>query len=158
MNSDLPLPRWYSSDEAKRRFGRICQVVNENGETVGLLGSENQPFLWLIDVNKFPTNEVRQRLVEITIEEAQKNWSAVTAAALFLGVCFLIKGKRLERAVLVQHETNKHKAFKYSDKFHAQSLLKGEKTITEKLNDISDRIEEMKGSINTLVTEKHKKT
>jgi hypothetical protein len=156
MSSDLAFSRWYSSDEAKRRFGWICQAVNENAETIGLLGSENEPLLWLIDVDKFPTNEVRQRLVEITIEEAQKNWSAVTSAALFLGVCFLIKGKKVERAVLVQHETNKHKAFKYSDKFHAQSLLKGEKTISEKLDDIFDGLAEIQGSIKALTTDKSK--
>jgi hypothetical protein len=150
MGGNSSLSGWYSSDEAKRRFGRICQLVNESSEDVGLLGTEKEPLLWLIDVDKFPTNEVRQRLVEITIEEAQKNWSAVTAAAIFLGVCFLIKGKKLERAVLVQHETNKHKAFNYSDKFHAQSLLKGEKSMSEKLDDIFDSLDEIKGNIKAL--------
>lgn len=104
------LQQWYSSDQAKRSFGAICQKVNEEGETVGLLGKEDRPYLLLQDIDGAPLSDDD---VEITIEEARADWSSVTYAAMLQGTRFRINGKRLPRALLFRNEKEPHPALKY---------------------------------------------
>lgn len=104
------LEDWYPSDEAKRSLGSICQHVNEQGREIGLLGSEERPTLILVDARKVP---VADNEVDIAIDEAKADWSAVTAAALFYGTVFRIRGKKIVRAVLRRHPVNRHSAIKY---------------------------------------------
>lgn len=109
-NETVALKEWYSSEEAKRNLGTICQAVNEQGSSVELLGTEDRPYICLVDAKEIlpADNEVL-----VTIEEAKADWPAVTAAALFYGTAFRIRGKRVERAVLYRHPTNRHGAVKY---------------------------------------------
>jgi hypothetical protein len=104
------LQDWYSSEDAKRRFGSICQAVNEEGREIELLGIEDRPLLSLVDASRVPKEKNE---VEISIDEAKVDWSAVTAAALFFGTVFRIRGKRVVRAVLRRHPINRHSALKY---------------------------------------------
>jgi hypothetical protein len=104
------LREWYSSDEVKRRLGSICQAVNEQGRTVGLLGSDRHPLIILEnadDVEPIAGEE------EVTIDEARADWSSITYAVLFLGTTFRIMGKKRARAVLRRHPENRHPALKY---------------------------------------------
>ena len=104
------LDDWYASEDAKRRFGSVCQAVNEQSREVDLLGAEDRPLLSLLDAKLVPSAENE---VEISIDEAKADWSAVTAAALFFGTVFRIRGKRIVRAVLRRHQFNRHGALKY---------------------------------------------
>jgi hypothetical protein len=103
------LDEWYPSEAAKRRFGSICQAVNEQGETVHLLGTEDAPLLVLADADNHPP---RPDEIEITIEEAKADWPAVTTAAA-LGTRFRVRGKKLVRAVLFRAPKARHPAEKY---------------------------------------------
>lgn len=67
------LEEWYSGDAAKRSFGRICQAVNEEGEKVGILGTQTQPYLFLEDIDE--VDESSDDVV-ISIEEAKADWSS----------------------------------------------------------------------------------
>lgn len=104
------LDDWYASEDAKRRFGSVCQAVNEQSREVDLLGAEDRPFLSLLDAELVPPAENE---VEISIDEAKADWSAVIAAALFYGTVFRIRGKKIKRAVLRRHKVNRHGALKY---------------------------------------------
>jgi hypothetical protein len=104
------LDPWYSSEAAKRRLGPICQAVNEQGATVGLLGTKIRPLLLLEDADSGAPSEDE---VEVTIDEAKADWSSVTDAALFLGARFRVLGKRRARALLRKHPEHVHPAFKY---------------------------------------------
>ena len=106
----LNLQDWYSSEEAKRKFGRICQAVNEESREIELGGSVDRPLLSLVDTSLVPTEKNE---VEISIIEATADWSSVTAAALFYGTVFRIRGKRVVRAILRRHRINRHGAHKY---------------------------------------------
>ncbi len=101
---------WFASDEAKRNFGGLCQMVNERRREVGLLGREAEPFLTLVDARSV---EPAEHDIEISIEKAKADWPAVIAAALFYGSTFRIRGQKVMRAVLRRHEVNRHPATKY---------------------------------------------
>ncbi len=101
---------WFASDEAKRNFGGLCQMVNELRREVGLLGREAEPLLMLVDARSV---EPAEQEIEISIEKAKADWPAVTGAALLYGSTFRIRGKKLMRAVLRRHEVNRHPATKY---------------------------------------------
>jgi hypothetical protein len=101
---------WFASDEAKRNFGGLCQMVNVRRREVGLLGSEAKPLLTLVDARSVESTEQE---IEISIEKAKADWPAVTGAALLYGSTFRIRGKALMRAVLRRHEVNRHPAMKY---------------------------------------------
>ena len=108
--AEFELEEWYASDTAKRRFGSICQAINEQGAEIGILGSQVKPLLLLKDADAV---DAAQGEVSISIDDAKANWSAVTAAALFFDTQFRIIGKKRERAVLMRHPRNRHDAFKY---------------------------------------------
>jgi len=101
---------WFASDEAKRNFGGLCQMVNVRRREVGLLGSEAKPLLTLVDARSV---EPTEQDIEISIEKAKADWPAVTGAALLYGSTFRIRGKKLMRAVLRRHEVNRHPAMRY---------------------------------------------
>lgn len=122
------LEPWYSSEDAKRRIGWLCQTVNENHAKVGLLGSREEPVLFLEDVETcevVPVNE------QITIEEARSNWPAVTIAAAVLGTTFRVEGKKRPRAILYANDCVQHPALKYR---HSAS---------SSLESIASRLEEL---------------
>ena len=104
------LDGWYSSEGAKRRLGSICTAVNREGASVGVMGSEDQPYLFLSDVDG-EENDSSQ--VEISIDAAKAEWSAVTAAAIFYGTSFRLVGKKVPRAVLSRNSERDHPALKY---------------------------------------------
>lgn len=104
------LDDWYASDDAKRRFGSVCQQVNEQGREIGLLGSEERPLLTLAHAESV---EQAENEIEVSIDEAKADWSAVIAAALFYGTVFRIRGKKITRAVLRRHKVNRHAAIQY---------------------------------------------
>jgi hypothetical protein len=110
MATEFELEEWYPSDTAKRRFGSICQAINERGAEIGLLGSDEKPLLLLRDADAVDASPSE---VTISIDEAKANWSAVTAAVLFFDTQFRIIGKKRERAVLMRHPRNRHDALKY---------------------------------------------
>ncbi len=101
---------WFASDEAKRNFGGLCQMVNERRREVGLLGREAEPLLTLVDARSV---EPAEHEIEISIEKAKADWPAVTGAALLYGSTFRIRGQKVLRAVLRRHEVNRHPATKY---------------------------------------------
>ncbi|RWA81305.1 hypothetical protein [Mesorhizobium sp.] len=104
------LQAWYSSDQAKRSFGAICQSVNREGEKIGLLGSRDRPYLFLQDIDDA---DLADDDIEITIEEARADWPAVTYAAMLLGSRFQIHGKKRPRALLFRNENEPHAGLKY---------------------------------------------
>ena len=132
MAMDFELADWYPSDAAKRRFGSICQAVNEQGVEVGLLGSEEKPLLLLKDADSV---DAVSSDVTISIDDAKANWPAITAAALFFDTQFRIVGKKRERAILVRHPRNRHDALKYR-------RAKGRELtgVTQKLEQILDEL------------------
>lgn len=104
------LEDWYTSDQAKRSFGAICQGVNEQGEKISLLGTKDRPYLFLQDIDDAQLSDDD---VEITIEEARADWSAITHAAMLHGTRFRINGKKRQRALLFRNENEPHPALKY---------------------------------------------
>ena len=140
---EFSLDEWYSSDGAKRRLGSICKALNEEGETAYLLGSEDSPLLVLRDADDVEKIEGE---IDVTIDEAKADWSALTAAALFYGSQFRIHGKRIERAVLYKHPNNEHSALKYR-RSKTPDLAKIEKKLgnilydIRKLSKIADRFD-----------------
>lgn len=107
--NEFELNEWYASEPAKRRFGSICQAVNEQGKTVHLLGTEDEPLLVLADADEHPPWPDE---IEITIDEAKADWPAVTTAAA-LGTRFRVRGKKVMRAVLFRAPKARHPAEKY---------------------------------------------
>lgn len=106
----LPLQGWYPSEGAKRSFGSICQRVNENGDSVYVLGTPERPLLILGDADSIePTPDE----IPISIDEAKAEWPAVTTAAAIYGTRFRIRGRRKMRAVLYRHPINRHPAERY---------------------------------------------
>lgn len=128
---EFELNEWYQGESAKRNFGRICQAVNEEGTKIGILGSENAPHLYLVDIDK--VKDTADAIV-ITIEEAKADWSSVTHAAMLYGTKFIIHGKKVERAFLYRNEKSPHPALKYrqaqSDQT-AKIIRKLEQTLNE---------------------------
>jgi hypothetical protein len=108
--TDFELEGWYASEAGKRRFGSICQAVNEQGAKVYLLGSKEAPLLILADADK---HRPQPDEIKITIDEAKADWPAVTTAAAIYGTRFRIKGRKHVRAVLYRHPSNRHPAEKY---------------------------------------------
>lgn len=108
--SEFTLASWYSSDLVKRNFGRVCQAVNEEGATITLLGSAERPWLILADIDEHPEQPGD---IELTIDEAKADWSAITTAAAIYGTRFRIKGKKRMRAVLFKHPKTCHPAEQY---------------------------------------------
>ena len=109
-NVNFELADWYPSEAAKRSFGRICQAVNEEGETITLMGTQQAPLLMLQDADECP--ELLGD-VKLTIDEAKADWPAVTTAALVYGTRFRIQGKKVARAVLYRDPKARHPAEKY---------------------------------------------
>lgn len=136
------LEKWYNSESAKRQFGRICQTVNEHGETVHLLGTEKTPFLCLTDV------DLEERLnsdVVLSIDEVRADWSSVIQAAL-LGTRFWIKGRKIDRAVLYRLHGVKHPSEKY---LRSSSLSNN--IIAQKLEDLAGEVRKLsKNMVQTL--------
>ncbi len=129
------LKEWYSSESAKRSLGRICQAVNEQGKTIGLLGAADRPYLLLEDADD---SKPSKEEIEITIDEAKAEWSSVTAAVLFFGTSFRIHGKKQQRAVLKRNPKRSHPALKYR-----RALSPDLSKIASKLNAILDEIQNL---------------
>lgn len=104
------LDEWYSSDQAKRNFGRICQAVNQTDSKVGLLGTANLPLLYLKNLHQADVADVNNI---VTIEEAKADWAAITSAAMLNNARFQINGKKVPRAFLYRNEKEDHPALKY---------------------------------------------
>lgn len=132
------LKGWYASEEAKRAFGSICQAVNEEGREIELLGTEDRPLLCLLDTDLVPQGKNE---VEISIDEAKADWPAVTGAALCFGTVFRIRGKRVVRAVLRRHRTNRHGALKYR-RPQIEDLSQTLSTFLEDFGHISKHLED----------------
>jgi hypothetical protein len=128
------LTNWYASETAKRSFGSICQAVNEKGATVHLLGSEDSPLLVLDDADN---HEPRPDEIEISIDEAKADWSAVTTAAA-LGTRFRINGKKVVRAVLFRAHGARHPAEKYLRSSSADVNL-----LAQKLEDLANEVRKL---------------
>lgn len=138
---DFELAEWYPSEAAKRRFGSICQAINEQGAEVGLLGAEDRPLLLLEDADAVlmgPSD------VTISIDEAKANWSAITAAALFFGTQFRIVGKKRERAVLRRHPQNRHDALKYrrSQRRELTGVIQRLEQVLDELRGLCERLDQ----------------
>jgi hypothetical protein len=127
------LDDWYASDDAKRKFGSICQQVNEQGREIELLGSEERPLLTLVDAESVEQGENE---IEISIDEAKADWSAVTAAALFYGTVFRIRGKNIIRAVLRRHKVNRHSAIHRYRRPQPEDLLQTVEHLIEELRGV----------------------
>jgi hypothetical protein len=104
------LEDWYPSEPAKRSFGRICQAVNEQGTTIRLLGTRDKPLLVLGNADSYSPDPNE---VELTIDEAKADWSAVTTAAAIYGTRFRISSQKVIRAVLFRHPGASHPAERY---------------------------------------------
>jgi hypothetical protein len=128
------LDDWYPSEAAKRSFGTICTAVNEEGTSVHLLGTERAPALVLADARKYAR---RSEDVEITIDEAKADWSAVITAAM-LGTRFRIMGKKVERAVLFRGARVRHAAEKY-----LRSPSKDANRLAQQLEDLAKEVRKM---------------
>jgi hypothetical protein len=137
--SEFELVEWYASETAKRRFGSICQAVNEQGAEVALLGSKETPLLLLKDADAI---EVEPGEVTIAIDDAKANWSAVTAAALFYGTQFRIVGKKRERAVLCRHPENRHGALRYrrAKRRELNSVIQRLEAVLDELRGLCERL------------------
>lgn len=109
MKQPVKLESWYPSEIAKRSLGSISTAVDEGETSVGLLGTATAPLLTLACADKHPR---RPDDVDITIDEAKADWSAVMTAAS-LGTRFRIMGKKVERAVLFRARKARHPAEKY---------------------------------------------
>jgi hypothetical protein len=129
---------WYSSDDAKRKFGAICQQVIEQGREIGLLGSEERPLLTLVNAESV---EQAENEIEISIDEARADWSAVTAAALFYGTVFRIRGKKTTRAVLRRHKVNRHAAIHRYRRPQPEDLLQTVEHLIEELRGVCKHFE-----------------
>ena len=134
-NTAFELEDWYSSDAAKRSFGRICQAVNEEGEKIGLLGTKDSPYLYLEDIDDA---DLESDDIIISIEEAKADWSAVTYAAMLTGARFQIQGKKHPRALLYRNDDVPHPALKYRK---AQSPHMS--SIAAKLEDILKEVQKL---------------
>lgn len=103
------LKPWYSSEEAKRALGFICQSVNEQGETVGIMGVPEEPQLKLMDVDLHDDefDEI------IALDEARSHWANVTLATALFGTRFRIDGRKQPRAALIANANAPHPALQY---------------------------------------------
>lgn len=109
-STPFELSTWYPSEPAKRALGRICQRVNETGQTVKLLGTAGQPLLELANIDDHPEEPGD---ITLTIDEAKANWPAVTTAAAIYKTRFRIMGKKHPRAVLYKLPDAHHPAEQY---------------------------------------------
>lgn len=135
VSKPLVLEGWYASETAKRSFGGICQAVNEKGEAVTLLGSEDHPLLILKDADDDPATPDE---IVLTIDEAKADWAAVTTAAAIYDTKFRIKGRQVMRATLRRHPEARHPAERY---LRSQS---GD------ANELAQRVEELAKEIRRL--------
>ena len=125
------LQAWYSSDEAKRSLGFICQAVNELGETVNLLGSPEEPQLQMIDIDLYDGeyDEIS------TVDEVRANWTAVTLAAAIMGTRFRIDGRKRPRAALISNPSFPHPALRFKRPQSPETRALAER-LEEVLNEI----------------------
>jgi hypothetical protein len=103
------LKPWYSSEEAKRALGFICQSVNEQGETVGIMGVPEEPQLKLMDVDLHDDefDEI------IALDEARAQWANITLAVALFGTRVRIDGRKQPRAALIANANAPHPALRY---------------------------------------------
>ena len=131
------LEDWYPSEDAKRSLGSICVQVNEQGREIGLLGSEDRPALTLIDAREVA---IADNEVDVSIDEAKADWSAITAAALFYGTVFRIRGKKIVRAILRRHPVNRHSALQYR-RLQPEDLEQSIQHFLDDMREIADRFD-----------------
>jgi hypothetical protein len=110
MDADLGLQTWYASETAKRAFGSICQKVDQAHGAVFLAGMPTEPLLVLSAASKFAPHAGE---VILSVDEAKAEWSAVTTACSIYGTQFRIRGRKVMRAILTRHPTNRHPAERY---------------------------------------------
>lgn len=139
------LETWYSSDDAKRSLGWLCQTVNEKGERVGLLGTADDPWLYLEDVDFCGVEPIHEQM---TIEDVRANWSAVTVAAAVFGTVFQLNGKK-PRAVLYVNAQAQHPALRYRHASRADV-----ERIADQLDELTKEIRKLRranpGTLNDL--------
>jgi hypothetical protein len=131
---EFTLKPWYSSEDAKRSLGRICQAVNERDKKIYLSGLEEKPYMVMDNIDK---NVGFHADMEITIENLKADWSSVMAAIIFLNLRVRIRGKSKLRAVLYRHPENRHPAFQYAHKSPSDPL----KEILESIDTRLDSLE-----------------
>jgi hypothetical protein len=130
----LILKPWYSSEEAKRSLGRICQLVNERDKKIYISGFEEKPYVVMDNIDKdvdFHTD------MEITIENLKADWSVVMSAIIFFDLKVRVRGKSKLRAVLYRHPENRHPVFQYTHKDPSDPL----KEMLENINTRLDSLE-----------------
>jgi hypothetical protein len=103
----LELGDWLASEDVKRRLGAICTAVNEGGGKIFFHGSPDRPTIVLEDSDGVASSPDES---ELSIDDARANWSTIVAAVLFYGARFRIRGKRVKRAIIYRHPTNRHAA------------------------------------------------
>lgn len=134
------LQDWYSSEDAKRSLGFICQAVNEQGVTIGLMGSREEPQLHIVDVDLYDDeyDEI------ITLEEARANWSAVTLAAAIMGSRFRIDGRKQPRVALIANTAAPHPALRFKRPQSPET-----RAVADRLEDVLNEIRRLDNRIGT---------
>ncbi len=139
MPEEFKLRIWDSSETAKRTFGRLCQAVNENGGSVRLLGTAEEPLLVLADIDDHPEEPGD---VTLGIDEAKSDWPAVTTAAAVFGTRFRIRGKARMRAVLFKSPDAQHPAERYrrSDSPDANRLAQQMEMLAKEVRKLGQKL------------------
>lgn len=137
--NEFELAAWYSSDRAKRNFGSICRAVNADGAETTLLGSEERPLILLLDADDVEASDDE---IEITIDEAKADWSAVTDAVMLFNSVFRISSSTRPRAVMRRHARNRHPALKYK-----RASDRDLRRLTERLAGILDDFRQLGGRL-----------
>jgi hypothetical protein len=98
---------WYDSETARRVVGGLCQRIDEQRTFVYLDGTPAAPLLILAPAELYA---VQHGEIHVSIEEVKADWLGITTAASMYGTQFRIRGRRVIRAVLTRHPTNRHPA------------------------------------------------
>ena len=132
------LARWYSGDDARAKLGPLSRAINEQGETVGVLGTREEP---LILIEDYDMAGARSRDVVLSIEAARSAWTEITLAAIFYNTRFRILVRTTPRAVLSRHPKNRHPASKYRGS-SSISVRKKLDSRLEQMMEVMDRFDE----------------
>ena len=134
------LQSWYSSEDAKRSLGFICRSINEQGETIGVLGSLEEPQLHMIDVDLY----VGEYDEVIALDEVRANWPAVTLAAAIMGTRFRIDGRKQPRVALIANLAVPHPSLRFR-----RPQSPGAKVLAERLEEVLKEIRRLDNRIGT---------